>query len=85
MDDSNKETFEKYEAPSVEGCINDGATLVQMNNSLRLKKFRQYCRIEISRKVDRIANRVERVDIVFDVCRKASRKRETCEGEKTMR
>ena len=85
MDDSNKETFEKYEAPSVEGCIIDGATLVQMSKPLRLKAFRQYCRIEISGNVERIANRVERVNIVFDVCRKASRKRETCEGEKTMR
>ena len=31
-DDSNKETFEKYEAPSVDDCITDGAALLQMNN-----------------------------------------------------
>ena len=31
-DDSNKNTFEKYEAPSFDGCIIDGAALVQMND-----------------------------------------------------
>ena len=31
-EDSNKETFEKYEAPSVDGCTIDGAALVQTNN-----------------------------------------------------
>ena len=31
-DDSNKNTFEKYEAPSFDGYIIDGAALVQMND-----------------------------------------------------
>ena len=31
-DDSNKNTFEKYEDPSFDGCIIDGAALVQMND-----------------------------------------------------
>ena len=44
------------------------------------KTFGEYCGIEISRKAERIANTVERVDIVFDVYRKAPRKQETLEG-----
>ena len=31
-DDSNKNTFEKYEVPSVNACSIDGAALEQMNN-----------------------------------------------------
>ena len=79
-DDSNKETFEKHEVPSVDGSIIDSATIVQINNPQTSKTFGEYCGIEISEKVERIDNSVERVDIVFDVYRKASRKRETREG-----
>ena len=79
-DDSNKET---YEAPSVDGCIITGAALLQMNNPRTSKTFGEYCRIKISEKVERISNTVERVDIVFDFYRKASRKRKTPEGERT--
>ena len=78
-DDSNKETFEKYEAPSVDGCIIDGAALVQMNNPQTSVTFGEYCRIEIGKKVDRISNTMERVNIMFDVYGKESRKRETRE------
>ena len=45
-----------------------------MNNLRTSKTFGEYCRIEISEKVERIANKVERVDIVFDVYRESSRK-----------
>ena len=79
-DDSDKETFEKYEAPSVDGCIIDGVVLVQINNPRTSRTFGEYCGIEISERAERIANTVERVDIVFDVYRKALRKLETREG-----
>ena len=51
-----------------------------MNNPRTSKTFRECCRIKISEKVERISNTVERVDIVFDFYRKASRKRKTREG-----
>ena len=79
-DDSNREAFEKYKALSVDGCITDGAALVQTNNTRTSKTFGEYCGIEIREKVKRIANTVERVDIVFHVYRKASRTRETRKG-----
>ena len=44
------------------------------------KTFREYCGIEISEKVKRMANTLETVDVMFDVYRKASRKQETREA-----
>ena len=70
----------KYEASSVDDCIIDVAVLIQMNNPRMSKTFREYCGIEISEKVERITNTMERVDIVFGIFRKAPRKLETSEG-----
>ena len=80
IDDSNKGTYEKHDAPNLNGCITDGVALVQMNNPRTSKTFGEYCRIEISEEVERIPNTVEGVGIVFDVYRNTSRKRETREG-----
>ena len=55
-------------------------SLMVQANPRTSKIFGEYCGIEISEKVERIVNTVERVDIVFDVYRKASRKGETREG-----
>ena len=65
---------------SVDDCIINGAALVKMNNPRMSKTFGEYCGIEISEIVAKIANTVERVDIVFDTYRKVSRKRKTREG-----
>lgn len=73
-DDSNKETFEKYEAPSIGSCVIDGGALVRMNNPRTSKTFGEYRRIEISEKVERMANTVESANVVSDGYRKASRK-----------
>ena len=75
-----KQISSKYETPRVDGCIIDGAALVQMNNLRTSKTFREYCGIEISEKVKRMANTLETVDVMFDVYRKASRKQETREA-----
>ena len=76
---SSKVIFVKYEPPRVDGCIINVAFLVQMNNPRTSKTFGEYYGIEISEKVEKIADMVERGDIVFDVYGKASRKRGTCE------
>ena len=66
---------------SVDGCIINGAALVKMNNPRMSKTFGEYCGIEISEIVEKIANTAERVGIVFDTYRKVSRKREAREGK----
>ena len=53
----------------------DGAAVGQMNNLQTSKTFGEYYGIEIKEQAERIAHTDERVHIVFDVYRKASRKR----------
>ena len=57
----------------------DGAAVGQMNNLQTSKTFGEYYGIEIKEQVERIAHTDERVHIVFDVDRKASRKRKASE------
>ena len=73
-DDSNKETFEEYEASSIGSCVIDGGALVQMNNPRTSKTFGEYRGIEISEKIERMANTVESANVMSDGYRKASRK-----------
>ena len=55
--------------------IIDGAAVGQMTNPQTSKKFGEYYGIEIKEQAERIAHTDERVHIVFDIYRKASRKR----------
>ena len=71
--------YENHEYPSL--LSNDGGIhKLTLTNPRMSKTFREYCGIEISEKVERITNTMERVDIVFGIYRKAPRKLETSEG-----
>ena len=60
--------------------IVDGPGLVQSTLPKKSKTFGSYCNNEIGSKIKDMAEMVDRVDIVFDVYRTDSRKRETRDG-----
>ena len=65
-----------YTAPNVDAIIVDGPALVQMNTPKVSSTFGEYCEEEIGRKIKSLAESVARVDVVFDIYRENSRKRE---------
>ena len=66
----------------VDVYIVDGAALVQMNAPKLAKTYGEYAETEVCNKIKAMGNKCERVDIVFDIYKNCSRKRETCEGKK---
>ena len=70
----------EYSRPAVDAIIVDGPGVVQKNPPRKSTTFGDYCRNEIGEKFRALAGQVKRVDVVFDVYRKDSRKRETREG-----
>ena len=64
----------------VDAYIVDGAALVQMNAPKLARTYGEYAEMEVCSKVKAMANKCERVDIVFDVYKSCSRKRETRDG-----
>ena len=78
--DKEQTPMERNEPPMVDAYIVDGAALVQMNAPKLAKTYGEYAETEVCNKVKALANKCERVDIVFDIYKNCSRKRETCEG-----
>ena len=70
----------RHDAPLVDACIVDGPALVQMNAPMLARTYGEYCEFELGNKVKSIANGAKRIDIVFDVYKSNSRKRETRES-----
>ena len=70
----------RHDAPLVDACIVDGPALVQMNAPKLARTYGEYCEFELGNKVKSIANGEKRIDIVFDVYKSNSRKRETRES-----
>ena len=68
-----------YTAPNIDAIIVDGPALAQMNTPKVSSTFGEYCEEEIGRKIKSLAEPVTLVDVVFDVYRENSHKRETQE------
>ena len=79
-DDEQLKSKDKYDSPNVDACVIDGAALVQMNQPRYSKTYGEYCKNELGSKIKSIAADVKRIDVVFDIYKKSSRKRETRES-----
>ena len=69
-----------YEHPSVDMMVIDGAAFVNINQPKSSKTFGEYCDVEIKKKVEILANKVQRLDLVFDTYIPNSIKSETRES-----
>ena len=79
-DGIDQEVEELFDEPSVEAALIDGAALVQMTKPKTSKTFGEYVKSEIGDKIKSRIGKVEQLDLVFDVYKKGSRKRETREN-----
>ena len=77
VDESYHSSVIRYSRPEVDAIIVDGPALVQMNPPKTSSTFGDYCINEIASRIKGMAETVRRVDVVFDVYREDSRKRET--------
>ena len=70
-----------YSAPEDVGMVViDGPAFVHMNQPRQSKTFGDYCKIELGENLKKIADRVEELDLVFDVYTSDSLKTETREN-----
>ena len=72
-----------YENPSTDAYVIDGPASVHEYKPTVSNTYGQYCNQELTQKVKDIARGVDRVDLLFDVYRTPSIKRETRESRRS--
>lgn len=68
---------EANEAPLADAYVIDGAAFVHMNPPKLSTNYGDYCEHELGWKVKSLAKSVKRIDVVFDIYKQQSRKKET--------
>ena len=64
---------------AVDGCITDGAALVKIKTSTFSQTYAGHCKLHFSKKVKIISSKVQQTEIIFEVYKNKSRKREARE------
>ena len=78
----SKSSEESNKAPPVDAYVIDGAAFVHIRPSKFSTNYGDYCEFELGWKVKSLARSVKRVDMVFDMYKAQSRKKETREARK---
>ena len=67
----------QYEKPAVDACVVDGPVIVNQIPPKPSQTYGDYCSLELAGKFLKMAKYVKRLDVVFDVYHKITRKRNT--------
>lgn len=68
------------EPPEIEAEITDGAAFIRINTPKTSRTFREYCSVELMKKISQISQGIVRLNFVFDTYKSDSIKEQTKEN-----